>query len=214
MTSWRITALNVGLPETIVLGGQQVVSAIRKRPVTGAVFLRREGFAGDGVGSTKHHGGPDKAVCVYSDDHYASWNRELGRPLPAAAFGENLTVAGLDEAQVCIGDIWRLGAARVQVTQPRQPCRTLAQRIDQPDLIDRVVRSARCGLYLRVLEEGNVNPTDEVVFLERDPDEVTVARAHRVRHLGEDGSDGLDEVLAVSALSATWRASLQKKRDG
>lgn len=213
MARWNVTALNIGLPENLVLGGKELVSGIRKRPVSQSTQLTREGFVGDDVADKKHHGGPDKAVCVYSGGHYGDWEQELGCALPPAAFGENLTVAELDEEELCIGDTLRLGEARVQVTQPRQPCRILALRLERPDLIELVIQSGRCGLYLRVLTEGRVHPTDELTLVEQDPRGVTVARAHRVRHLREDGREGLDQVLAVPALSASWRATLEKMRD-
>lgn len=213
MDRWRVTALNTGVPENLFLGGKELVTGIRKRPVTQPTQLTREGFLGDDVADKKHHGGPDKAICVYSGAHYGAWERELGCTLPPAAFGENLTVAALDEEALCIGDTLRLGEARVQVSQPRQPCRVLALRLERPDLIELVIQSGRCGFYLRVLTEGRVQPTDELRLMEQDPRGVTVARAHRVRHLREDGRAGLDEVLAVPALSASWRTTLQKMRD-
>ena len=175
-------------------------------------MLTTNGFEGDGVANTRYHGGPDKAVCVYSASHYPYWKSELGKPLPRVAFGENLTVAELAEEQLCIGDVLKLGDALVQVTQPRQPCGTLAKRLGCDDLVERVIRTGRCGFYLRVLREGLVQPTERLAIIERDPHRVSVARAPRVRHLSEDGRAGLDQVLAVPALSVSWRETLSRRR--
>ncbi len=116
-----------------------------------------EGLAGDQQANRRVHGGPDKAVCVYSADHAAWWRETLGAPeWGAGAVGENFTVDGQTETSVCLGDIYDVGSARVQVSQPRSPCRTLARRWQRPDLPKRVVQSGRSGWYLRVLRVGRV----------------------------------------------------------
>ncbi len=209
---WTVVSLNVGLPGQCQFGDTRLVTGIRKHAVEGPLKLTMTGLEGDGVANTKYHGGPDKAVCVYSASHYPFWEQLFGHPLPPAAFGENLTVSALDEEQLCVGDILKLGDARVQVTQPRQPCRTLAMRHGCEDLVERIIHNGRCGLYLRVLNEGVVQPADSLVLTEQDPHRVSVARAHRVRHLAEDGREGLEQVLAVPALSASWRETLTRRR--
>jgi MOSC domain-containing protein YiiM len=206
----NIITLSVGLPARQVLSGTEIQTGICKRAIQGPVLLTTLGFEGDGVANTRYHGGPDKAVCVYCASHYPLWEEELGRALPRAAFGENLTICGFEEQQICVGDVLQLGQARVQVTQPRQPCRTPALRLECDDLVERIVHTGRCGYYLRVLKEGTVRAADRLVRAERDPHQVTVARAHRVRHLGEDGRDGLEQVLAVPALSTSWRRTLSE----
>ncbi|MCC6347816.1 MAG: MOSC domain-containing protein, partial [Nitrospirales bacterium] len=113
-----IDTLSVGLPRKEVLSGRELVTGIRKTPVSGPLRLGKTGFEGDGVGDTRYHGGPNKAVCVYSRNHYPYWEEVLGISMPASAFGENLTVAGLHEEEVCIGDIFGVGTAVVQVSQP------------------------------------------------------------------------------------------------
>ena len=156
MTTLSIESLNVGLPRKEHFFGKEVLTGICKQPVTGSVNLRTLGFEGDGVADGKHHGGQDKAVCVYSLEHYPYWEKTLGIPMPVAAFGENLTVSHMHEDDICIGDVFQLGSALVQVSQPRQPCRTLAARYGRSDLLKLVVDSGRTGFYLRVLEEGVV----------------------------------------------------------
>ena len=117
MKSVVIESLNVGLPKKEVLGGLEILTGICKIPVPGPLNLGKLGFEGDGVGDTKHHGGPDKAVCLYCLEHYPYWGDVLGMSLPPAAFGENITVGGLAENDVCIGDIFHLGSALIQVSR-------------------------------------------------------------------------------------------------
>ena len=149
-------SLNTGLPKKEIFYGREIITGICKQPVTGPLRLGRLGFEHDGVGDLKHHGGEDKAVCVYSLEHYPYWEDVLGIKLPAAAFGENLTVSDLREDDICIGDVFELGTALLQVSQPRQPCRTLAARYGRDDLVKLVADSGRTGFYFRVLKEGIV----------------------------------------------------------
>lgn len=212
MTGPIVGSLNIGLPRREILHGKEYFTGIVKQPVPGPVRLTRAGFDGDGVGDGKHHGGPDKAVCVYNLEHYGYWEKTLRMPLPVAAFGENVTVSGLPETEVCIGDVFRLGTALVQVSQPRQPCTTLAARFGRSDLVKLVVDAGRTGFYLRVLEEGIVKQGDELVPVDRDARAVTVAFANRVYHHDRKDREGIEKVLSVTALSASWRESFEKLR--
>jgi MOSC domain-containing protein YiiM len=168
------------------------------------------GFEGDGVGDMKHHGGLDKAVCVYSTDHYPYWEHVLGIRLPVSAFGENLSVRNLLEDNVCIGDIFVLGTAIVQPTQPRQPCKTLAARYGKVDMVKLVVESGRTGFYCRVLGEGVVDKYSPFVLKERDPREITIAYANRIYHHDKKNCEGIRKVLALTTLSESWRCSFQE----
>ncbi len=206
----KVISLNIGMPKKEVFGAKEWATGICKQPVTHGLDLLKLGFKGDGVADTKHHGGADKAVCVYSLDHYAAWEKILGSPLPTAAFGENLTVSGLREEKIGIGDIFKIGTARVQVSQPRQPCKTLAARFEKNDFVKLVVQSGQTGLYFRVLEEGMVTPGDEIMLLERDKNEVTVAFANHTYHHDRRNTAGIKKVLAVKALSASWRQSFEE----
>ena len=123
-----IKALNIGLPKKEVFHGKEFITGMCKKPVDGPLLLTRLGFERDGMGDRKHHRGADKAVCVYSLDHYVYWEGVLGIKMPEAAFGENFSVSGLREGDIHIGDMFRAGSAVLQVSQPRQPCGTLAAR--------------------------------------------------------------------------------------
>ncbi len=208
-----VESLNIGLPKKETFHGKEIITGICKRPVSVSLHLGKLGFEGDGVGDTKNHGGPDKAICVYSLDHYPFWEETLGITLPAAAFGENLSVSNLKEDEVCIGDVFQLGTATVQITQPRQPCKTLADRYGRTDLIKFVIDSGFSGFYFRVLQEGIVEMGTPLVLRERDPHEISVALANRIFHHDRKNREGIETILAVPALSESWQRSLRKMRE-
>ena len=206
----KVERLNIGMPVSRELSGKDFTTGIMKQPVSGPLRLTRLGFEGDGVGDLKHHGGTDKAVCVYGVEQAAYWAGRLGRDLGAAPFGENLSVTGMSESEISIGDTFRLGSATVQVSQPRQPCRTLAARHGIADFVKQVVESGRTGFYLRVLTEGEVRAGDMLDLTERHPLGVTVDFANRILHRDRNDRAGIERVLAVDALSASWRESFNK----
>lgn len=206
----RIESLNVGRPKTEVFFGKEIFTGICKTPVSGPLRLGRLGFEGDGVGDMKHHGGDDKAVCLYGFEHYPYWEDVLGITLSVAAFGENLTITGLSEEDVCIGDVFDLGTAVVQVSQPRQPCSTLAARYGRADMVRLVVDSGRTGFYCRVLGEGIVEKDSTFVLKEGDPHKITVSFANRIYHHNKKNCEDIMKVLDVPALSESWRSSFEE----
>ena len=210
MKNLVVESLNTGLPKKEIFHGREIITGICKQPVTGPLRLGRSGFERDGVGDMKHHGGDDKAVCVYSLEHYPYWKDVLGIKLPAAAFGENLTVSGLNEEDICIGDVFELGTALLQVSQPRQPCRTLAARYGRDDLVKLVADSGYTGFYFRVLKEGIVQKGTRLKLKEKDPRKVTVLFASHTFHLDRKNCEAIEKVLSVPALSASWQKSFQE----
>jgi MOSC domain-containing protein YiiM len=177
-----LRSVNVGLPKPLATRKGEVLSAIVKTPVAGRVRVHRLGLEGDGQADLTVHGGPDKAVYAYSHDHYAPWARELGRPgLDPGFFGENLTVDGMLETDVRIGDIYRVGTAVVQVVQPRSPCFKLAAHLGLPDFAKTFLASGRSGFYLRVLEEGDLGAGDAVERISSPPTGLTVLEELRRR---------------------------------
>ena len=208
-----VVSLNTGLPRKETFSGKEIFTGICKQPATSPLHLGKLGFENDGVGDLKHHGGKDKAVCVYSLHNYPFWEETLGMKLPVAAFGENLAVSHVDENDICIGDIFRLGTALVQASQPRQPCRTLAARYGRDDLIKLVVDSGRTGFYFRVLEEGDVEKGAVLILKERDPRAVSVSFANLTYHHDRKNCNAVEKVLAVPALSASWRKSFQELKE-
>lgn len=184
-----------------------------KEPVAGAVRLGRTNLEGDGQADRVHHGGPDKAVLAYSAEHYPGWRQMMKNPsLPFGAFGENFTVTGLTEADVCIGDTWQVGEeAVVQVSQPRQPCWKLARRWRIKTLALDVQQTGRTGWYFRVLSEGSVAAGMRFVLQERPHPDWTVERANRVMHTEKSDIAKALELAAIPLLSEPWRTTLTRR---
>ncbi|MBI3360856.1 MAG: MOSC domain-containing protein [Chloroflexi bacterium] len=206
----RLISINVSLPLPVTVGAQSYDTAIYKMPVAGA-FISRLNVEGDRQADPSVHGGPDKAVYAYSFDHYPHWEVFLGQSLQPGAFGENLTIAGLDEREVCIGDAFEVGGALVQITQPRQPCFKLANKHGRPDVLKEMRRTDFSGAYFRVLREGQVSAGDAFELAARHPGGVTVAYACQVNYFQKDGADGLRRLLAVPELSEAWRGRLSER---
>jgi MOSC domain-containing protein YiiM len=189
------------------------VTGFFKEPVAGAVRLGPTNLEGDGQADLVHHGGPDKAVLMYSARHYPAWRLSLNHPsLPFGAFGENFTISGLTEADVCIGDTWQVGdVAITQVSQPRQPCWKLARRWRIKTLALQVQESGRTGWYVRVLHEGTVAAGMPVVLLHRPHPDWTVERANRVMHTDKSDVAAASQLAAIPLLSGNWRTTLTRR---
>lgn len=211
---FEIVSINVGKPVAVEHKGRNFMTGIYKQPAKEPIFLSSLNLDGDAQADLVHHGGRDKAVCVYCYDHYAHWEKELGRPLACGAFGENLTVRGLREEVVCIGDVFQLGEAVVQVSQPRQPCFKLAIKYDLPDLPVRLQNTGFTGFYFRVLKEGWVSKDHPLQLLEPHPMRVTVAWANRIMHHEKQNAGGIRRILEVDALSSSWRRTLSARLEG
>jgi MOSC domain-containing protein YiiM len=198
-----VASLNVGMPAMRRYGDRDVVTGGLKNPVPRAT-LRFLGFEGDGQGDRVNHGGEDKAVCVYPFDHYPYWERALGRGLEPGAFSENLTVSGIAETEVAVGDVFRVGGAIVQVSQPRTPCSKLAGKNGERLLAKWVAQTGYTGFYMRVLAEGVVAAGDAFERIGRCPDPISIADVddvifdrpydpalvERLANLPEFGADG------------------------
>lgn len=206
-----LLSLNVGTPSTLSYRGQEVPSSFVKTAVSSPVWLNRDGLSGDEQADLKNHGGPDKAVCVYPQEHYGCWTSRLNRALPVAAFGENFTTTGLLEEAVCIGDIFEVGGATLQVSQPRQPCFKLAARHDEPKLALWVQETGLTGFYFRCLNAGWVSVGEPLRLVHRHPQEITVAEANRLMHHDKDDGEGLERLLAVAELSLSWRRTFEQR---
>src|SRR5262245_38510807 len=192
-----LRALSVGAPAALHHGRVVVQSGIVKTPVVGARWLAQDGLAGDTQVDRRNHGGPDKAVCVYPSEHYAHWSERLGVPIGPGGFGENFTTAGLDETTVHIGDVYRVGEALVQVSQPRSPCFKLGARHRAPLLPLWVQQSGWTGFYLRCLRPGWVRAGDRIELVQRLAEPLSIADANRVLY-GEPTAEGerrLDETI-------------------
>ncbi|TWT26440.1 MOSC domain-containing protein [Planomicrobium sp. CPCC 101110] len=207
----EIRNLAVGLPELMKYGeGKEMKTAIRKKPVE-RVFLSKEKFQGDDVADLKHHGGPDRAVCIYPYEHYALWEKEFGKPLPASAFGENVTAANMLEETVFIGDIYRLGEAVIQVNQGRVPCSTIDRNLDMTPLLKAMVKTGFTGYMCRVLEEGYVSADSSLELLEQHPQKVSVLYTNQVFFHEPKNIEGIKRILAVPELADEWRDKFEMR---
>lgn len=201
----RIRSVNVGMPAPLSYGGRTVRSGIVKAPVEGRVRVRRDGLAGDGQADLRVHGGPDKAVYAYPVEHYAHWAAELGRAdLGPGRFGENLTVEGLLEEDLAIGDVLRAGDALLEISQPRMPCFKLEMRLGRPGFTGPFLRSGRVGFYLRVLREGEVGAGDAMVR-ERPAAGSMSVRDVALLLLDSAAPEDLERGAALAALPRGWR---------
>ena len=205
----ELRSVNVSLPRDVMHNGKMVTTGIFKTPVSGRVRVGALGLEGDGQADLLNHGGEHKAVYAYPIEHYAYWERELGRgPFGHGQFGENLTVAGMDEEEVCVGDVFRVGAALLQISQPRTPCSKLAMKMERPDFPKRFLASRRTGFYLRVLEEGEVGAGDTITLVQPDAQRLSIRMVTDLRHFNRDDLAGAERALAVSALAPSWREAI------
>lgn len=187
-------------------------SGFCKDPQAGRCWLRYQGFRGDEQADRRNHGGPDKAVCVYPVEHYAFWRDRLARPdLAPGAFGENLSVDHLLEPDVCIGDVFSVGEALVQVSQPRQPCWKLARRWRVEDLAVQAEQLGFTGFYFRVLRHGWVQSGDALIRRERLFPQWTIEACNQVMHHRKTDHAAARVLSECPALSASWKDSLHAR---
>jgi MOSC domain-containing protein YiiM len=187
-------------------------TAFFKKPVDGPVQATWLGLVGDSQADVRHHGGRDKAVLAYSEDHFADWRKDPDlAAMSGGAFGENFTIRGLTEDAVCIGDTWRIGDVLVEVTQPRQPCWKLGRRWRKPELVKQVVKNGRTGWYLRVLEEGVVEAGMSVALEQRRHPEWTITAANQVMYVRSTPPDRIRELIALPELSQAWKDELGER---
>ncbi len=208
----RLLAVSVSPVKEVPHQGKTVTTGIFKEPVPGRIMVRRLNLDGDDQADRRVHGGLDMAVYAYPVEHYAFWEQELSRKrFPHGQFGENLTVSGMNEDTVRVGDIYRIGGTLLQVTQPRIPCYKLAIRMEQGLYFPgRFQQTGRMGFYFRVLEEGGVGAGDAIELIERDERSVTIAEFIRVYLHDAHDPASLRRVLGSRDLGDAWRVYLEK----
>jgi len=204
--------VNVSLPREVPYRGKIITTGIFKEPVEGRITLRRSNLEGDGQADLMAHGGVHKAAYVYSIENYDYWERELGRTdFAFGQFGENFTVEGMLEDKVHIGDVFRVGEALVEVTQPRVPCYKLGIKMSLPRFLKMFLDSCRVGFYLRVLEEGEVGAGDNFERVRSDPERVTVREACHLLYFDTENLEGAKKALGIQALAPGWRQSFEER---
>jgi len=205
-----LLSVNVGLPQDVSWHGRTVHTAVWKRPADGPQMVRRLNIDGDGQGDLAGHGGEHRAVFVYQIESYRYWQDQLGRDdFSYGQFGENFTIAGLADDQVCIGDRYRIGTALFEVTQPRVTCYRVGIRMDDPRMPALLVSHHRPGYYFRVLREGEVQAGDEIVQVAAGPEAMTVAEVDALLYLPGHSRQQVARALRIPALPAGWRNSFQ-----
>ena len=210
-----LLSVNVGLPKDVSWRGKTVFTGVFKDAVGGPRRVRRLNVDGDGQGDLAGHGGEQRAVFVYQIDSYRYWERELDRnDFIYGQFGENFTVDGLTDDEVCIGDRYQIGTAVFEVTQPRVTCYRVGLRMDDPRIPALLVSHRRPGFYFRVLEEGEVQAGDEILKLAPGPEQMTVAEVDALLYLPAHPRQQLRRALRIPALSPGWQASFRALLDG
>lgn len=208
MTAKKVVKLSIGRPKQMNYKEGEMLTGIDKKRVESA-DLGFDGFEGDDVADKKHHGGPDRAVCVYPHEHYAFWENEFGTGLPDAPFGENLTVTNMTERDVCVGDIYRIGSALIQVTQGRMPCVTINKQTQKQKLMKRMIDTGYTGYLCRVIEPGTIKHDDEVECVESGT--VSVYESHEAYYHDKENIELLKRVTAVDVLADRWKTRLEER---
>jgi ferredoxin-NADP reductase/MOSC domain-containing protein YiiM/ferredoxin len=206
-----LLSVNVGMPQDVTWHGRTVHTAVWKKPVTGPRMVRRLNIDGDGQGDLAGHGGEQRAVFVYQIESYQYWQKQLGRDdFEYGQFGENFTVRGLADDQVCIGDRYQIGGAVFEVTQPRVTCFRVGIRMDDPRIPALLVSHHRPGFYFRVLTEGPVKAGQEIIKVASGPETMTVADTDALLYLPGHSRQQLLRALRIPALSGGWKTSFQE----
>src|SRR5262245_58555955 len=205
-----VVSVNVGLPKDVEWRGTRVRTAIWKQPVQGRVLAGRLNLFGDGQADLSGHGGEQRAVMVYQLGSYRYWESCLGRSdLAYGNFGENLTVEGLADDEVCIGDRFRIGGAIFEISQPRVTCYRVGIRLNYPEMPALLVSHRRPGFYLRVIQEGEVGAGDRIEKIAEGPGQMTVAEINALLYSGKHPIESLRRALRIPALSPGWQGSMR-----
>ena len=208
----RLLSINVSKPKPISHEGKLIYTGIFKEPVSGTVMLREMNIDGDGQGDLKVHGGTFKAIYGYPIEHYNHWQQELGRDdLSYGQFGENLTVKGMLEDEVHIGDIFQIGhTVKLQITQPRVPCFKLGHKMGSAEFPKIFLQSKRVGFYFRVLEEGEITAQDDIERIELSSDPMSVTNILSLRYFDTNNQTDIKKAVKQPALSPTWKKDFNR----
>lgn len=202
----QVISVNVGVPREVVWKGRTVVTGIFKEAVEGRIAVRRHNLEGDRQADLTVHGGPEMAIYAYPSEYYPFWREQFPKmDLPWGMFGENLTVAGLLDETVHIGDHFQVGSAHLMVTQPRLPCYKLGIKFGRDDILKRFLQSGMTGFYFAVLKEGAVAAGDPISLLYQDEHQVKVADITRLYRQDKHNLDLLRRAVALEVLPETWR---------
>jgi MOSC domain-containing protein YiiM len=204
----KIVFLSKGLPKKKIHNGEEYQSGIWKEEVE-EVQVGKTIIDGDDVANHDYHGGSERVVCFYPYEHYAHWKNEFGETLTPSAFGENLTATGMKEDEVCIGDVFQIGDAILQVSQGRYPCATINKRNNNPLLLKKIIEKGYTGYFFRVIEEGKITSTSQIKKLISHPKRITVSHIHHLYfHEKNPSIEGIQNILNIEELALQWRHKL------
>ncbi len=202
----KILSVNVSLPKEVDFEGQKVTTGIFKEPIEGRVMLRTLNLDGDRQADLTVHGGPDKAVYAYPIEHYEFWHKVYSKmEMPNGMFGENLTTEGLMEAEVNVGDVFKIGSSKVIATQPRMPCYKLGVKFRRMDILKKFLLSGRLGIYFKVLEEGEVGAGDPIIQIKKDTNRVGISEIGRLKTSDREDIGMMRRAVKVEALPEGWK---------
>ena len=202
----KILSVNVSLPKEIDFEGQEVITGIFKEPIEGRIMLRTLNLDGDKQADLTVHGGPDKAVYEYPIEHYEFWRKVYPDiEMPNGMFGENFTTEGLMEAQVNVGDVFRIGSSKVIATQPRMPCYKLGVKFGRMDVLKKFLASGRSGVYFKVLEEGEVGTGDPIIQIKKDTNRVGISDIVKLYSSDRENTKMMRRAIKVEALPEGWK---------
>jgi MOSC domain-containing protein YiiM len=211
----QLLSINVGQPRTVAHHGELVQTGIFKQPIAGRVRATKLGLAGDGQADLVNHGGEYKAVYAYQREMYDFWRQELARDdFTLGQFGENLTVTEMPDDEVCIGDVYQIGTAQLQVTQPRAPCFKLGIRMGDATFVKRFFQSCRIGFYLRVLEAGDLEAGDVITLVDRTAERFTIERTFQIMLLEKQSRTNFAEIsrlITIDGFAPAWREPLAQR---
>ena len=203
----KLLSINVSKPKPIEYNGKTVYTGIFKEPISGAVMLRENNIDGDGQGDLKVHGGTYKAIYGYPFEHYSHWQQVLNRDdLTYGQFGENLTVSGMLEEEIHIGDVFQIGShVKLEITQPRVPCFKLGYKMGQPEFPRQFLESGRVGFYFRVIAEGEITAGDAISRIEISSEQMSVKEILNLRYFDTNNHEKINKARKLTALSPSWK---------
>ena len=211
----KLISVNVSLSREVTYQRYALSTGIFKKPVDHRMMVREENIDGDQQADCTAHGGIDKAVYAYPMEHYLYWKKELeSGDFPYGQFGENLTVAGMPEDRVHIGDVFSIGSVELEVSQPREPCYKLAMKMGLPEFSRMFLASGRVGYYLRVRREGEIGAGDPIERIKTDPARISITDLWRLRYFDKDNLELTQRTVDLPALSPSWRKPLTKRLGG
>ncbi len=209
--AYELKAVNVGKPQIVKRNGEELYTSFIKTPTNERIAVTKFGLEGDEQADKKHHGGEQKAICVYPYEHFSYWEEQTGLNMHASAFGENLTIDGVAEDKVCIGDIFKWGDAEIQVTHPRTPCQHISFVHDIKTFTKQVTQSGLTGFYAKVIQEGDASVHDSFERTHQDPHLISVAEINRLKYKDRNDQDSLERAIQVGALEPELKVSFTER---